>query len=108
MALTCAGFDQFDMGPAQTVAACVAPHIAGLEDHQILEEQFLMFVIAALERLRLNPGTFPNLNTMPACDANDALRAVSCKMITNTLSYPITVPQMQSIIAWQLNEALCT
>jgi len=108
MALTCAGFDQVLVGQVQQVAACRAPHIANLEDHQILEEQFLMFVVAALERLRANPGTFPNLNTMPACDANDALRALSCKMLTNTLSYPITIPQLQSIIAWQLNEALCT
>lgn len=108
MALTCAGFDQVLVGQVQQVAACVAPKIANLEDHEILPEQFLMFVIASLERLRLNPGTFPNINTMPACDANDALRAVSCKMLTNTLAYPITVPQMQAIIAWQLNEALCT
>jgi len=29
-------------------------------------------------------------------------------MLTNTPAFTSTIPQLQSIILWQLNEALCT
>ncbi len=106
--LTCNAFADNTVGVTQQVAACRSPHIAGVEERQLLDEQFLLLVIDSLERLRLNPGTLPNLNTAAACDLVDALRNASCAMLTNTPAFTSTIPQLQSIILWQLNEALCT
>lgn len=106
--LTCNAFASNTVGATQQVAACKAPHVANLEDKQLLDEQFLLLVIDSIERLRTNPGTIPNLNTAPACDLAEALRNASCAMLTNTPAYSLTIPQLQSIILWQLNETLCT
>lgn len=106
--LTCNAFSSNTVGTTQQVAACKAPHIVNLEDKELLHEQFLLLVLDSLERLRLNPGTLPNLNNAPACDVADALRNASCAMITNTPAFPLTTPQLQALILWQLNEALCT
>jgi hypothetical protein len=106
--LTCNAFSSNTVGTTQQVAACRAPHIANLEENQLLDEQFLLLVIDSLERLRTNPGTLPNLNTILPCDASDALRNASCAMKTNTPAFPLTVPQLQALILVQLNEGLCS
>lgn len=106
--LTCNAFASNTVGTTQQVTACRSPHVGNIEDHELLPEQFLLLVIDSLERLRTNPGTLPNLNTAPMCDLADALRNASCAMLTNTPAFTSTVPQLQSIILWQLNEALCT
>lgn len=108
MALTCNAFSSNTVGPVQQVAACKAPHLVNLEDHELLPEQFLLLVLDSIERLRTNPGTIPNLNTAAGCDVVDALRNASCAMLTNTPAFPLTTVQLQALILWQLNEALCT
>lgn len=108
MPLLCNAFASNTVGTTQQVAACRAPHIANLDENQLLDEQFLLLVLDSLERLRTNPGTLPNLNTILPCDVSDALRNAACSMKTNTPAFPLTVPQLQGLILFQLNQALCS
>lgn len=105
--LTCNTFAENTVGATQQVAACKAPHLANIEDHQLLDEQFLLLVIDTLNRLAAPVASAALLTAMTPCDAADALRNASCVMLTNTPAFPLTTSQLQAIVLWQLNELLC-
>lgn len=105
--LTCNTFDDNTVGATQQTAACKAPHLANLEDHQLLPEQFMLLVIDSLQRIAPAVSSQAALSFLTACDAADALRNASCAMLTNTPAFPLTIPQLQAIILWQLNELAC-
>jgi len=107
MALTCNTFAVNTVGSTQQIAACKAPHLANIEDHELLPEQFLLLVIDALQRLSAPVSAGAALTNLTQCDAADALRNASCAMLTNTPAFPLTTPQLQAIALWQLNELLC-
>lgn len=108
MALECNTFAENTVGSTQQTVACKVPHLANLEDHQLLPEQFLLLVIDTLNRLapRLSEH-FSLAELTNACDAADALRFASCAMLTNTPAFPLTIAQLQSIVLWQLNQSIC-
>lgn len=110
MALTCNSFASNTVGTTQQIAACKVPHLANLEDHQLLPEQFLLLVIDVLTRLNelLGPALPAGVGDVVQCDAAEALRLASCAMLTNTPAFPLTTPQLQSIILWQLNQFICS
>jgi hypothetical protein len=101
MALSCNSFATNTVGSTQQTAACIGPKIANLEDHQILDEQFLLLVLDSLVRLY---GPIPE---GADCDLAAALRNASCAMQTNTPAFQNTITQLQSQIAYLLNEAVC-
>ena len=107
MALTCPAFAENTVGSTQQLAACAAPQLANLSDHQLLPEQFLLLVLDSLQRLATSVSSAALLSELESCDASDALRSASCVMLTNTPAFPLTTPQLQAIILWQLNELLC-
>ena len=106
--LTCNAFADNTVGSTQQIAACLGPKIANLEDHQLLEEQFLLLVLDSLKRLNGTAPEFPVLADAPVCDLADALRNASCAMLTNTPAFQNTIPQLQSQILYLLNEANCS
>lgn len=106
--LTCNAFTENTVGSTQQTVACKAPHVANIEDKQLLDEQFLLLLIDSLDRLAASSGPNALLSALTnPCDAADALRNASCAMLTNTPAFPITIPQLQAIVLWQLNEFVC-
>lgn len=101
--LTCNAFANNTVGVTQQAAACNAPHLANLEDHQLLDEQFLLLVLDSM--IRYGIGDLSTLTR--TCDAADALRNASCAMLTNTPAFPLTIPQLQAQILLILNEGIC-
>ncbi len=79
-----------------------------LGNNEVDQLKFLFLVVDMLEALRLNPGTLPALSSIDMCDANLALKAANCA--TQYVSFPpnVTIAQLQAIISFQLNQALCT
>lgn len=106
MPLTCNQLAAFNtVGTTQNIAACKAPHVANVSDHELLSEQFLLLVLDGLRRTL--PTSWTALQAAPACDLSTALRFASCAMLTNTPQFPITVVDLQAQILFMLNDALC-
>ncbi len=108
MAIPCNAFGTNTVGATQQTAACKAPHIANLEDDELLPEQFLLLVLDSLQRLAALAAAPASIVNSSACDVAEALRVASCAMLTNTPAFPLTIPQLQGLILWQLNQAICT
>ncbi len=100
--LTCNAFADNTVGSTQQTAACKAPHLANLSDHELLPEQFMLLVLDSLRRLGLN-----DIEGVAACDFADALRNASCAMLTNTPAFSLEPVQLQAQILFLLNESLC-
>lgn len=107
MALICNSFADNTIGQTQQVAACKAPHLANLSDHELLPEQFMFLVLDSLNRLSdLAAVPYPIASATP-CDAALALQNASCALLTNTPSFPVEPAQLQALILWMLNEGIC-
>ncbi len=100
--LTCNAFSSNTVGSTQQTAACKAPHLANLSDHELLPEQFMLLVLDSLRRLGLN-----DIEGVASCDFADALRNASCAMLTNTPAFSLEPVQLQAQILFLLNESLC-
>lgn len=108
MALSCNAFASNTVGTTQQMVACLGPKIVNLDENELLPEQFLLLVIDSLNRL-YEGGTSPEgLSAGPlVCDIAEALRLARCADHDLTPVFSVTIPQLQGIILWMLNQGIC-
>ena len=82
--------------------------MANLANNEIFQQQFLLFVIDYLERITQLIGSPQPLSSLTACDAAEALRLASCFIGSYQPPPTLTMAQLQSIVAWQLNDIVCS
>lgn len=102
MALTCNGFTANTVEATQLTLGCT-PEPANIQDNELLEEQFLLTVLDALQRL----GLEVSLDDYNPCDGAEAARAAFCA--TNHIVPNLQNPpaKIKAAILWMLNEAIC-
>lgn len=102
MALTCNGFTDNTVQATQLALGCT-PEPANLRDNELLEEQFLLTVLDALERLDIGPA----LSAYASCDGADATRVAFCAINGITPGPQNSPAKIKAAILLKLNEALC-
>lgn len=102
MALSCNAFEDQTVEATQSILGCTNEP-ANLQDNELLEEQFLLTVLDALQRL----GLEVSLDDYDPCDGSEAARAAFCAVnhITPNLQNPPA--KIKAAILWMLNEAVC-
>lgn len=89
------------------VAACRETSSRAL-DFEMLNMQFLLAVIDALERKAQGAdGEFQPLSEYTACDGEANARAAACAMGNITPPFQADEAELKQIILWQLGNGLC-
>lgn len=102
MALTCDGFEDQTVEATQSTLGCTNEP-ANLQDNELLEEQFLLTVLDALQRL----GGEVSLEDYDPCDGALAARAAFCHVNNITPQFQNPPAKIKAAILWMLNERLC-
>lgn len=77
-------------------------------DFEMLDTQFLLAVIDALERKAQGAdGEFQPLSEYTACDGEANARHAVCAMGNITPPFQANTAELKQIILWQLGNALC-
>lgn len=77
-------------------------------DFEMLDMQFLLAVIDALERKAQGAGgTFLPLSDYTACDGEANAKNAACAMGNTTPPFQADKAELKQIILWQLGNGLC-
>jgi hypothetical protein len=89
------------------VAACRETSSRAL-DFEMLDMQFLLTVIDALERKAQGAaGTFRTLSNYTMCDGEANARLAACALGNTTPPFQADEAELKQIILWQLGNGLC-
>lgn len=88
--------------------AAFGGNTAGAGEHQIPYLTFLAYVQDALQRLAAKGVTgFQNLSALVPCEASQTNRLTYDQVMEISLPVQANDAEMQQVIIWQLNCALC-
>lgn len=89
------------------VAACKETS-SRAADHEMLEMQFLLAVIDALQRLAVaDVDGFQPLSAYLVCEGEENARNAVCAMGNITPPFQANSAELKQIILWQLGNGLC-
>lgn len=106
MAISCNSFDGADLLDTALAVGCKS-RPANLGNSEIDPLKFLFLVVDLLAQLGVTVTDIPSLEDVEMCDAAQTLQLANCA--TQFISFPpnVTPAQLQAVIVYMLNEAIC-